>query len=825
MIYPSDFEARIGFDRIRAMIDALCTTASGKEIVEQVTFMTDFGSISQCLAQTDEMRAILVMESTFPTSGYTDINHFLGKIGVIGTFLETHEIADLKRALELLSSLTRFFAETELYPTLKQLTEPIGGFPEIIIEIDRILDKFGKIKDNASPDLQQIRRSLSEKSGQISRRLAQIMRQAQADGIVDADASISIREGRTVIPIAAGNKRKIKGLIHDESATGKTAFIEPIEVVELNNEVRELEYAERREIVKILTSFTDNIRPHSDDLKIAGGYIATIDFIKAKGKLALESDACKPILVEYPHLQIIKGRHPLLEKALKKEHKKIVPLDIKLDAKKHILLISGPNAGGKSVCLKTVGLLQYMMQCGIPIPASANSEMGIFRSIFIDIGDQQSIENDLSTYSSHLTNMKTMLRHADKESLVLIDEFGTGTEPIMGGAIAEAILEKIEAAGVFGVITTHYSNLKYYASSATGIINGAMTFDVQKIEPLFQLEIGKPGSSFAVEIARKIGLPEQIISVAAEKAGSDHVNIERQLREVARDKRYWENKRDKIRIAEKRIDETAEKYQSELEEISNQRAILIKKAKTEAANIVAEANRKIENAIREIRETQANKERTKAVRESIEKFKQDVVAADSDDMIARKMEQLREKEKRRAERKKERNTENKSGQQPELDSIKPSISVGSKVRIGGQESVGEVMAIAGKRATVAFGHIFSTVEMAKLEAASSGEAKKNVRKSNASPLNYDTAKRRLDFHTQLDIRGMRANDALAALQTFVDEAIMLGFNQVSILHGKGTGALKQEIRNYLNSQQIVASAKDEHEEFGGAGITIVKFDF
>jgi len=827
MIYPKELEIKIGFDIVRSQIEKLCLTKQGTELLADTDFSSSFKEVSERISQTDEMRTILMMERDFPQSGYVDLSFLKRKLEIAGAFLDTEELSVLKTGLTAVGEICRFFAgrEDDSYINLKNLASGIIPLPHIINEIDSIIDRFGKVRDNASPYLQTIRRSIADKEGQVSRRLNQIMREGQSSEIIDTEASISIREGRAVIPVSAANKRRLKGFVHDESATGKTFYIEPIEIVELNNELKELEYSERREIVRILTSFTDMIRPYAQDISDSGDFLATIDFIRAKGRFAVDNDCIKPIMHSGPSVNLIKARHLLLEQTLRSEGKKIVPLDISLTPEKHILVISGPNAGGKSVCLKTVGLLQYMLQCGLLIPASENSETGIFRSIFIDIGDEQSIDNDLSTYGSHLLNMKQVLKYSDDKSLVLIDEFGSGTEPVIGGAIAEAVLEDMEKKRVFGVITTHYSNLKYYASSAKGIQNGAMSFDVQNIMPLFKLETGKPGSSFAIEIARKIGLPEDIIRNASDKAGSNRINLEKNLREISRDKRYWEAKRDKIRVAEKKTDELAATYEKELSELKEERRKLLKEAKEEAARVVAEANRKIESTIREIRESQAEKERTKHARQKLDEFKDTFSRTPENDRINAKIRKLQEREKRRNDRKREKGSLENKIKIPNPVAEKE-ICAGDKVVIKGQSAMGEIMNISAGKAVVAFGHIMTTIATDRLERISNSQYKKTIKESGSGSLysTYDTSKRRLNFKQQLDVRGERAADAVSAVREFVDEAIMLGIPDIKILHGKGTGALKQEIRSYLSTVDIVGHYADEDEKFGGAGITVVKLD-
>lgn len=848
MIYPQDFEQRIGFDKIRDAVSLLCGTEAAQALVREASFCTDYAVLRRTLGEVAEMRDILMLEGDYPGGGYRDINRYLRKVRIEGTYLEVAQMAELAGALELLAGLTSFFRAKRAegkdpYPMLGERTEPVEDFTAIRKEIGRIIDaEAGVVRDGASPELGRLRRTLREKSVQVEKRLQSILKQAQAAGLVDPDSEISVRDGRTVIPVAAVNKRKIKGLVHDESATGKTAFIEPMEVVELNNELRELENEERREVVRILMGFADLVRPELPLLLAAGEYLVEMDFIGAKAGYALGMDAVLPELQAEPGMHLRQARHPLLQAALRKEGKPIVPLDLTLTAEKYILLISGPNAGGKSVCLKTAGLLQYMLQCGWLVPADGDSRMGIFGSLFIDIGDQQSLDNDLSTYSSHLINMKTVLKHADERSLVLIDEFGSGTEPGTGGAIAESVLQQLEGRHVWGVITTHYANLKYYAAGAAGIENGAMAFDLQNIRPLFRLEMGRPGSSFAFEIARKIGLPDEIIRSAEEKIGSAQANAERHIREAARDKRYWESKRERIRLAEKNMDRTAAQYELQLSEIQAEKTKILAEARAEAEKLLAEANRRIENTIREIREAEASRERTRAVRADFDEFRNRIAGSDTqslpaaeDDPIARKMKQLREREQRRKERAAQRVTDAAPDTVAPKKPEKPrEIEPGFHVRIKGQQAVGEVLALQGSgKATVAFGHVTTVVDKARLEIVPHAEYKKLMRGSGPAATassfagaaeSYDTSKKRLNFKQQLDIRGMRAAEAMQEVEAFVDEAIVLGFPQVTILHGKGTGALKEEVRRYLRTVPLVESAVDEHEEFGGAGITVVKLD-
>ena len=828
MIYPVSFEQKIGFDRVREQIAALCTMRAARERIAAEGFSTSPREIEHRLALADEMRLVLDMERDFPGGEYPDVDHIVAKLRVEGTFLDVEEVVTLGRALAAVGGIVEFLLNrAERYPALHARTRGVEAFPEIVRRIATIVDRFGNVRDNASPALQEIRRAIREREGQAAKRLQAVLAAAKSSGIVENDAQISIRDGRAVIPVSASNKRKLNGFIHDESATGKTFYVEPVEVVEINNELRELEYAERREIVRILTEFTETIRPDVGLIAASGDYLAEMDMLRAKGRWASENGCVKPILSTDDRLVLKNARHPLLQQTLRAAGREIVPLDLQLDRRKHILVISGPNAGGKSVCLKTTGIVQYMFQCGFPVPASEISELPVFGSLCIDIGDEQSIDNDLSTYSSHLLNMKHMLAGASDRTLVLIDEFGSGTEPIIGGAIAEAILERLLARGCYGVITTHYANIKYYASNTEGIANGAMMFDVQNIRPLFKLEMGKPGSSFAVEIARKIGLPEEIIRRASEKAGSDHINIEKQLREIARDKHYWEQKRDRIRLTDRKVEELEQTYAEQLTKIRAERQEILKRAKEEAQRLIADANRQIENTIRTIREAQAEKELTRLARRELDDFRDTVEkedAAGRDASVAREIERIERRRQRRAERRAQQGE--KGPEKPAAEPEKPrEVEVGSKVRMAGQAMVGVVQSVKGKRAQVAFGQILTTVDKSSLTVVSNNEYREATRPTTArTVVSVDISSRKLNFKDHIDVRGMRAAEALEAVQDLVDDALMVGVGSVTILHGKGTGALKEEIRRYLRTVPEVVSAVDEHADRGGAGITIVTFD-
>lgn len=828
MIYPATFEQKIGFDRLREQVAARCTMRAARERLAAEGFSTSAREIERRLALADEMRLLLDMEHDFPGGEYPDVDYIVAKLRVEGSFLDVEEVVTLRRALAAIGGIVSFIiSREERYPALHARTRGVAAFPEIVQRIDGILDRFGQVKDNASPALQEIRRSIREREGQAAKRLQAVLSAAKGAGIVDADAQISIRDGKAVIPVSAGNKRKLNGFIHDESATGKTFYVEPVEVVEINNELRELEYAERREVVRILTEFTEAIRPDAGLIADSGDYLAEIDMLRAKGRWASENRCVRPILSTDDRLVLKNARHPLLQQTLRAAGREIVPLDLQLDRRKRILVISGPNAGGKSVCLKTTGIVQYMFQCGFPVPVSEVSELPVFESIFIDIGDEQSIDNDLSTYSSHLLNMKHMLAGASGRTLVLIDEFGSGTEPVIGGAIAEAILERLLGRGCYGVITTHYANIKYYAASVEGIANGAMMFDVQNIRPLFRLEMGKPGSSFAVEIARKIGLPEEIIRAASDKAGSDHINLERQLREIARDKRYWEQKRDRIRLTDRKIEELEQSYAAQLARIRQERSEILRAAKAEARELMAEANRRIEQTIKEIREAQAEREMTRFIRRDLDAFKERVEQADAVDAekaarIEREMEKLRRRRERREERR--RQPVAAGGAQPVVAPPPREIEVGSKVVLEGQQTPGVVQSLKGDKVQVAFGQLLTTVDRKRLRVVSNSEYREATRPVTArTVVSVDVAARKLNFKDHIDVRGMRASEAVEAVQSFIDDALMVGVGSVTILHGKGTGALKEEIRRYLRTVPDIAGVADEHADRGGAGITVVTF--
>ena len=822
-IYPENFENKIGFDKIRELLNSRCLSELGKEHVATCYFSSDPDLIEKQLDETVEFQKIIRDELNFPTGYFIDMRPVLRKSKIQGTFLEVVELFDLKRSLETLRSVVSFFKEKEqeLFPRLYFVVRDIRIFPFLYDKIDQILTKHGTIKDNASTELVKIRREILSLQSGVSKIMAKILKHAQAEGLVEKEVTVSIRDGRAVIPVLSSNKRKMKGIVHDESATGRTSYIEPEEIVEINNRIREFESAERREIVKILTKFTDELRPYAEELELSYEILGILDFIRAKGLWSNESRSVKPLLARYPELNWLDARHALLEKNLSREKRKIVPLDIRLTKEDRILLISGPNAGGKSVCLKTVGLIQYSLQCGLPVPLHVDSVVGIFEKIFIDIGDNQSLDNDLSTYSSHLSDMKFFVRNCNPHSLVLIDEFGTGTEPMLGGAIAESILNRINLLGSYGVITTHYTNLKHFASSVPGIVNGAMLYDSAKMEPLFQLQIGKPGSSFAFEIARKIGLPEDILQEATDKIGRGHIDFDKHLRDIVRDKRYWETKRQNIRQSEKKLEDLTSTYEENLSEVKKLRKEILDKAKKEAAEILASSNKIVEQTIREIKEASADKGKTRETRKRLEDFKEVVAGTKDteDEQIVRKMEKIRQREILKREK-----PQKEESFQPVTVLPKKSNEpeVGSWIKLKDQEAPGIVLEISGNNLVVAFGQLRSIVKLDRVEVISHSEVKKTKENYTTARINREINDRKLNFKPRIDVRGLRAEEGLQKIQEFIDEAIMVEARELHILHGKGNGILRELIRAYLKSEPAVKKFRDEHVQFGGSGITIVE---
>lgn len=839
MIYPDNFENKIQFNEIRSLLKGYCLSQLGKDKVDDMAFTSDAERINTALSQTREFRRMQEEADDFPLQFFFDMRASIKRIRIEGTHLEENEIFDLRRSLETISGIVKFLNRSDDdgnydYPTLHALTEDVMTFPDLIRRIDQILDKYGKIKDTASPRLAEIRSQLRKAEGSVSRTLYNILHAAQSEGLVEKDVTPTLRDGRLVVPVAPAMKRRIKGIVHDESSTGKTVFIEPTEVVEANNRIRELEADERREIIVILTEFSKLVRPHVDDIIYAYQLLAEIDFIRARAEFARLTNAIEPDVNACPVVDWITARHPLLWLSLKKQDKPIVPLDIMLTSDRHILIISGPNAGGKSVCLKTVGLLQYMLQCGLSIPVSERSKVGVFDDIMIDIGDEQSIENDLSTYSSHLLNMKNMMRRAGEATLLLIDEFGTGTEPQIGGAMAEAVLNQFVKKYAWGVITTHYQNLKHYADSHDGIANGAMLYDRHEMRPLFQLAIGQPGSSFAIEIARKTGIPDEVIREASAIVGSDYIQSDKYLQDIVRDKRYWENKRQNVHQREKDLEKTIAKYEEEIKELAQKRKEILRQAKEQAQELLKESNRNIENTIREIRECQAEKEETKRLREELNAFKEDVSEIDTksaDDLIEKKMRQIMERKERREKRKKEKKenagkpaTIGTKLPTPTASAEQQTFAVGDTVRMRGLTTVGTVESVQGKEATVVFGDVRTKVKTSRLEhTVKKPESTQPATFAISRETRQTIDSHKLNFHQDLDVRGMRGDEALNAVQHFIDDAILVGMSRVRILHGKGNGILRQLIRQYLQSVPNVTNCKDEHVQFGGAGITVVDF--
>jgi len=871
MIYPNNYEHKISFDDIRTLLRERCLSSLGRGKVDEMAFSTDAAEVNEWLSQVREFRQLTTLKDDFPMQYFFDVREAVSRIRLAGTHFEEQEVYDLRRSLETITKIVAYLNKDNgddehldyPYPALHRLTEGVVTYPAMIRRIDSILDKFGKIKDGATMTLAGIRHELQKTEGSISRTLYTILHTAQRDGLVDKDAAPTLRDGRLMIPVSPGVKRKINGIVHDESATGKTVFIEPTEVVEANNRIRELEAEERREIIRILTVFSDEVRPHVKDILESFQFLATIDFIQAKCRLAELTKGFEPQVMSHPHIDWIHATHPLLALSLEKQGKHVVPLDIMLSEKpeaggqktSHLLIISGPNAGGKSVCLKTVGLLQYMLQCGLSVPMGERSACGLFQNIMIDIGDEQSIEDDLSTYSSHLMNMKQMIRYADEHTLLLIDEFGGGTEPMIGGAIAEAVLKQFWKKRTFGVITTHYQNLKHFADDHDGVVNGAMLYDRHEMRALFQLSIGQPGSSFAIEIARKTGLPEEVIRDASDIVGSEYIQSDKYLQDIVRDKRYWEGKRQTIHQHEKSLEGRIAKYETSIEEIEQERKQILHRAKEQAEELLRESNRKIENAIREIREQQAEKEAARRIREELEAFKTEVSEIDtkaSDESIERKMRQIEERRRRKEERRKTQlqhkggeaegaASENAGGQgknpapsRREAGGV-AALGVGDSVRIKGLTTVGTIESIEGKMATAIFGGMRTKMRLDRLERAK--EPAKSTSKTEernaeimgaygnlSSSTRTAIDSRKLNFRQDLDVRGMRGDEAIQAVTYFLDDAILVGMSRVRILHGTGSGILRQLIRQYLASVPNVAHFRDEHVQFGGAGITVVDIE-
>jgi DNA mismatch repair protein MutS2 len=792
MLYPSNLEQKVNFIKIKELIKAECTSSLGQGFVDQITFSKDFGLVQRLLDQTEEFRQLLLAGEPFPSSHFTNLNPYLEKAKLEGSFLEQDEFQEIKLALQTLQLCISFFQKFgESYPTLKALLGLLLDLDlKLLREIDQVLDEKGKLRSNASKELQLIRTQLLYEESRLRKVMERVFKEARAKGLVPDDSAMTIRGGRMVIPIAAENKRKLRGFIHDESATGQTVFMEPEEALDINNEIRDLEYMEKREIIRILTKLTNQLRPNIPALRKATNFLGVFDFIRAKARFALKTNSVKPILTLERGLSWSDARHPILEISLKAQGKQVVPLHLNLDHQKRLLLISGPNAGGKSVTLKTVALLQYMLQCGLLLPMHPDSKCSLFDHLFIDIGDEQSLENDLSTYSSHLMSMKHFSQFANKKTILFIDEFGTGTEPQFGGAIAESILLALAKLGAYGVITTHYGNLKQLAEKQQGLVNGAMRYDVEKLEPLYQLEIGKPGSSFALEIASKIGLSKEIVSYAKQQIGEERVRYDRLLSKLENEKNQYAQLLKEVKEKDSLLAAKLKEYGLLKDTLEKTKKNYIQEAKLEAKSLLDQANKKIESVIREIKEGKAEKEVTKNLRKELDVFKEKV-----------KPEKVTPKD-------------------PEIQVIGGQIQLGDWVRLKDNGAIGEVLLLKSKDADLLIGDLKSTVKLSRLEKIAKTTAKKEL-KSMEKRGSYQTTTKMMDFSSNLDLRGKRGEEVLPMIQNFIDEGFMLGIKNLRIVHGKGDGILREVTRNLLRSMSQVGKLEDEHADRGGAGVTLI----
>ncbi|MCM1028607.1 MAG: Smr/MutS family protein [Pseudoflavonifractor sp.] len=822
MIYPeSSFEKKIGFDSVRREVGALCLSPMGRREADSMAFSADGALMAARLEAVAEMLAILRSDEELPISTLHDMESLASHIRVPGTFLTPQELYRLGSCLSVTAAIALFFnrrsdddSGQSPFPRLVEIARGLVALPAITSLIDRILDRHAEVRDTASPALAGIRSSLRNMAGTVNAVMRRVMARASQEGIIDADAAPTMRDGRLVIPVAPMNKRRLQGIVHDESASGKTIFIEPAEVVEVNNHIRELQMEEQREIARILIAAADEIRPHIDDIIATSGVFGLIDFIHAKARYAAETGGTLPNLnTAGPEMEWYHACHPVLLASLRRQGKEIVPTDITLTSEKRLLIISGPNAGGKSVTLKTVGIIQYMSQCGMLPPVYENSHIGVFADIFIDIGDDQSIEDDLSTYSSHLRNMRQFTSRGNNASLILIDEFGAGTEPQIGGAIAQAILHRFAQSGMWGVITTHFQNLKKYADDTPGLVNGSMLYDRQKMEPLFKLSIGNAGSSFALEIARKTGLDPAIIEEAESIVGSDYVKLDRYLLDIARDRRYWDNKRQSIRLKEKRLEQMLELYENDAEALRHSRREILDEARAEARRIIDSSNAGVERAIKEIREAQAERERTLAARARLREERNLLAGNDSSPEPALLA---------KAPKPKRKGLNNLAGRQHAPGADAP-LAVGAAVKLDGSGQAGRITDIQGKNATVIFGNLKTSVPLARLKPTASDPDKATAKAASfvSRATSDDMRRRQLEFKPDIDVRGMRTDEAVQAVTYFIDDAIQFSARRVRILHGTGTGALRQYIRAYLATVPGVAHAADEDVRLGGAGITVV----
>lgn len=805
MLYPQNIEQKIGFDKIRELIADQCVSSLGRAFVEKIRFSDDYKIIDRLIRQVAEFKLILQTESSFPEQNYIDVSEALARASIEGAFISEEQFFEIKLSLRTIQQIIHFFKNKEetIYPELKTLTAnslPVSdneGWSSVISQIDKIIDERGKVRDSASPELADIRRRLIAEQSDLRKTLERILRTARNSGWIGDEMSLTIRDGRMVIPILSEHKRKLKGFVHDESATGQMAFVEPAEVLEANNEIRELEARERREIVKILEKLTAFLRPNVPALRKAYLFLGLVDFIRAKAKFALSINATAPLLVENQALVWYRATHPLLYLAHQKQKKAIVPLSIKLDQENRIVLVSGPNAGGKSVMLKTIGLVQYMAQCGLLVPASPDSKVGIFKNIFIDIGDEQSIENDLSTYSSHLTNMKHFVNFSNKYTLFLIDEFGTGTEPSLGGAIAESILEQLVRSKAYGVINTHYTNLKVFANKNSGTINGAMKFDAEHLEPMYELEIGKPGSSFALEVAQKIGLPKQVVDNAKRKLGTQQIDFEKLIKELEIERKVFADRNKEFIEKNQQLKNTLEQYNGLKSFLEVEKKKILNDAKAQAKELLKETNRKIETTIKEIREGKADKDITKLIRQELQNF----------EIQELKLEKVEEQKP--------------VSEEWELENGE--IAIGSFVRIKGQATIGEVLSMKGKDVEIAIGELKTNIKMSRLEKMSRKEFREAVKESIKPRMTgIDLNEKMMNFSFNLDLRGKRGEEALGVVDSLMNDAIMLGYPELRIIHGKGDGILRNLVRQHLRSYKQVAGMTDEHADRGGQGVTIVK---
>lgn len=826
MIYPSDLESKIGFDSLRTYLAEKCQSSMGKEEVIEMSFISDLDIIKTRLGCVAEMMSIIESNKSLPLDNIHDVLPYLTELKAEGSYLTAERLYKLMMMLVMMADLSEFFGKSKdpdsgitPYPNLYSQFSDIASFPLLVREIDRCINKFAEVKDNASSRLSEIRSQMKSASGSMQRMMSRVMSRAIAEGLIDKESSPAIRDGRMVIPVAAGNKRAIQGIVHDESATGKTVFIEPAEVVEAGNRLRELEMEERREIIAILRGIAASIRPHIDDIANGCRSIGRLDFIRAKARLAIELDAQMPHLSDKPEIEWYHAVHPGLFLTLRKQGRSVVPLNLTLTKDKRILIISGPNAGGKSVTLKTTAIVQYMMQCGLMPTLYYNSHMGIFKNIFIDIGDEQSFENDLSTYSSHLKNMKYFINNTNKHTLLLADEMGSGTEPQIGGALAQSILYDLGKSGCMGIVTTHYQNLKTFADQEPGFINGAMLYDRQHLQPTFELSIGNPGSSFALDIATKIGLPRDVIERSKEIVGSDYVNIDKYLSEIARDRRYWSNKRQNIREKESKLDNLLSKYEETAGDLNARRKAIINDAKNEAKEILEGVNARIERTILEIRKAEAEKTKTKELRKDLDDFRRSLLDSDQSEVSATPKVLMPLKHKSRNKK-----LENKI--QSSLQSLEnKEFKIGDFVKMDAGSTSGKILSLNGKKAEVAFGALRTIVDIKKLKHSSKPkESAITAASSLSASTSAESRQRQLHFKNEIDVRGMRADEALQAVTYFMDDAIQFNARRVRILHGTGHGILKTLIREQLQANKSVVDFHDEDVRFGGAGITVVDLE-